>query len=87
MMRDEKIQSMIHNEKTTYQTLLDGLQGMNQVGRKYIVGDPGDKRKAIVVLQSVVSDIDCLFLHLVDRPAICMQKQLPRSSSTVDHDP
>lgn len=60
-----------------YQIIIEGFMHMNEAGREYIVDYPGDKRKAIAVLQSVSMEINCLFLHVFENPAICMASTGP----------
>jgi hypothetical protein len=46
------------------QSLLCGLVRMNKAGRNYIQGDPSNTIKGLIVLNSIVHNVDCMFVHM-----------------------
>jgi len=55
------------------QRIIFGLVCMHQSGRHYIHEDPCNTEKAIQILESVVDNLDCLFLHLRESPFLCFR--------------
>jgi hypothetical protein len=44
---------------------------LNRAGRGYLAKDATDKGKAVQVLENVKDNLDCLFTHLCESPAVC----------------
>ena len=51
-----------------------GIMRMNEAGRRYILTEPTNKPKGINVLSSVQSDLNCLFLHLLENSFLCFRR-------------
>jgi hypothetical protein len=44
---------------------------LNAAGRRYLVQDGSSMSKGVKVLSAVCSDINCIFLHLLENPRLC----------------
>jgi hypothetical protein len=44
---------------------------LNRSGRSYVKTDPNDAAQGINVLEAVLDDLDCIYFHLRENPALC----------------
>lgn len=61
--------------------LLGCISAMNKAGRCYVLQDPTNKMRSILVLSAVRNCLHSLFLHLCENPFICKHTQLTEASS------
>ena len=55
-------------------SLLETVQALvllNKAGRRYMASDPSNHQAGVRVLEQVVDNINCLFLHLRENPLLC----------------
>ena len=52
---------------------------LNRSGRRYLATDPGNVRAGIQVLEQVKDNLDCIYCHLRENPALCMRQASPES--------
>lgn len=50
---------------------LEIMADLNEVGRRYMLVDAGNKSRGVPVLQKVVDNLDCLFTHIRENPGLC----------------
>jgi hypothetical protein len=49
----------------------DAILRLNAAGRRYLIEDGSSITKGVKVLGAVCSDINCVFLHLLENPRLC----------------
>ena len=74
LLKNTDLQKLLFDP--SFQALLDGFICMNNAGRQYVIERPESKVDAIRVAQAVSTNISCLFLHLLENPAICKKSPL-----------
>jgi hypothetical protein len=58
---------------------------LNAAGRRYLIEDGSSVSKGVEVLSSVRSDIDCLFLHLLENPRLCDRSAVESANDNTDN--
>jgi hypothetical protein len=51
---------------------------LNRAGRRYLIEDGSSISKGVEVLSAVNDDINCVFLHLLENPGLCVRKEPSR---------
>jgi hypothetical protein len=54
---------------------------LNEAGRRYLVQDGSSISKGVDVLSSVNSDLNCVFLHLLENPRLCDRRAVEMVSA------
>lgn len=44
---------------------------LNKHGRRYLLDDRSDKKRAVSLLAAVSDDLNCVFYHIMENPALC----------------
>jgi hypothetical protein len=57
---------------------------LNAVGRRYLIEDGSSISKGVEVLSAIRSNINCVFLHLLENPRLCDRNALELASESVD---
>jgi ankyrin repeat protein len=82
----DDLQSLL-KEDQHFQSLIGGVVRINQSsGRQYVRDESSDnqRRKAMIVLDSVSDNVDCLYLHLLENPELCLKAHsVSETTSTV----
>jgi hypothetical protein len=55
---------------------------LNAAGRRYLIEDGSSVSKGVKVLITVCSDINCVFLHLLENPTLCDRSVVESASDT-----
>jgi hypothetical protein len=58
---------------------------LNRAGRRYLVQDGSSISKGVAVLSHVSSDVNSVFLHLLENPRLCDRSAVERLSSSIDN--
>jgi NDP-sugar pyrophosphorylase family protein len=59
-------------------SMLNCIPRLNKAGRCYLTDDPTSRVKGVAVLEEVIYDLDCLFLHLQENPLLCLRQEVGR---------
>jgi hypothetical protein len=57
---------------------------LNKAGRRYLIEDGSSVSKGVKVLSAVRSDINCVFLHLLENPRLCDRSAVEAASDSTD---
>jgi hypothetical protein len=57
---------------------------LNAAGRRYLIEDGSSVSKGVEVLSAIRSNINCVFLHLLENPRLCDRNALESASDSVD---
>jgi hypothetical protein len=57
---------------------------LNEAGRRYLIEDGSSISKGVAVLSAVRSDINCVFLHLLENPRLCYRSAVEVSSDSTE---
>jgi hypothetical protein len=79
LLKNSQLQELIQEE--LFQELVNDVYAMNKAGRSYIQNDACNKVRGIRVLETVNDNVDCLFWHLQENPALCKTTALPIRAS------
>jgi hypothetical protein len=63
LVNSEPLQHLLSKDKGLH-SLISGVIRMNKAGRNYVQEDASNMSKALVVLDAVVDNTDCMFVHL-----------------------
>jgi hypothetical protein len=55
---------------------------LNEAGRRYLIEDGSSISKGVKVSSAVRSDINCVFLHLLENPTLCDRSAVEASSGS-----
>jgi hypothetical protein len=58
---------------------------LNGAGRRYLIEDGSSISKGVKVLSAVRSDINCVFLHLLENPRLCDRSAVETTSASADN--
>jgi hypothetical protein len=58
---------------------------LNAAGRRYLIEDGSPVSKGVEVLSRVCSDINCVFLHLLENPTLCDRSAVEVVSGSTDN--
>jgi hypothetical protein len=58
---------------------------LNAAGRRYLIEDGSSVAKGVEVLIAVRSDINCVFLHLLENPTLCDRSVVESASDSPDN--
>jgi hypothetical protein len=58
---------------------------LNKTGRRYLIEDGSSVSKGVKVLSAVRSDINCVFLHLLENPRLCDRSAVEAASDSTDN--
>jgi hypothetical protein len=58
---------------------------LNAAGRRYLIEDGSSVSKGVEVLSAVRSDINCVFLHLLENPRLCDRRAVEAASDSTDN--
>jgi hypothetical protein len=57
---------------------------LNAAGRRYLIEDGSSISKGVIVLSAVRSDINCVFLHLLENPRLCDRRAVEVASNSIE---
>jgi hypothetical protein len=58
---------------------------LNAAGRRYLIEDGSSVSKGVEVLSAVCSDVNCVFLHLLENPRLCDRSVVESASDGTDN--
>jgi hypothetical protein len=58
---------------------------LNKAGRRYLIEDGSSISKGVEVLSAVSTEIDCVFLHLLENPRLCDRRAVEAASDGTDN--
>ncbi len=61
---------------------LGAILRVNAIGRRYLIEDGSSISKGDKVLSAVRSDINCVFLHMLENPTLCDRSAVEASSGS-----
>jgi hypothetical protein len=58
---------------------------LNAAGRRYLIEDGSSVSKGVQVLSAVCSDVNCVFLHLLENPRLCDRSAVESASDRTNN--
>jgi hypothetical protein len=59
---------------------------LNAAGRRYLVQDGSSISKGVAVLGAVSKEMNCVFLHLLENPRLCVRSAVEATNDSTDND-